>query len=141
MAFGSLLITTNATPAVLNPVLAARASSTPSAAPAAASPVAQGTPSATQSSANTSVRARPAVAGGARGGGGGAAAAASGATALLETAIAYSTTVGGKQYSGSVEQSDGAYTASIPNLAGATATGASAQAAENNLDARIDELV
>jgi predicted RNase H-like HicB family nuclease len=49
--------------------------------------------------------------------------------------------VGGKQYTGSVEESDGEYTASVPNLAGATATGSSEQAAENNLAARIDELV
>jgi predicted RNase H-like HicB family nuclease len=50
-------------------------------------------------------------------------------------------TVGGKQYAGSVVESDGAYTASVPNLIGATVTGASEQAAENNLNARIDELV
>lgn len=53
----------------------------------------------------------------------------------------YSTTVGGKQYSGSVAESDGTYTASVSTLSGATATGSSAQAAENNLDTRIDELV
>jgi predicted RNase H-like HicB family nuclease len=53
----------------------------------------------------------------------------------------YSTTVGGKQYSGSVEESGGEYTASVPSLSGATATGSSLTAAENNLNNRIDELV
>jgi hypothetical protein len=62
---------------------------------------------------------------------------------LAELAVAesFSTTVGGKQYSGSVELSNGEYTASVPNLIGATATGSSESAAENNLDARIDVLV
>jgi predicted RNase H-like HicB family nuclease len=59
----------------------------------------------------------------------------------VEAATSYSTTVGGTQYSGSVQESGGEYTASVPNLQGATATGATEQAAENNLDARIDELV
>jgi predicted RNase H-like HicB family nuclease len=49
--------------------------------------------------------------------------------------------VAGKQYSGSVADSGGTYTASVSNLPGATATGSSAQDAENNLDERIDELV
>jgi hypothetical protein len=63
-------------------------------------------------------------------------------SALVEQLISgYSTTVGGKQYSGSVEESDGEYTASVPNLAGATATRSIEQAAENNLHERIDELV
>jgi predicted RNase H-like HicB family nuclease len=57
------------------------------------------------------------------------------------TATGYSTTVGGKQYSGSVSESDGQYTASIPSLPGATATGSSLDAAENALNSRIDELV
>jgi hypothetical protein len=56
-------------------------------------------------------------------------------------ATSFSTTVGGTQYTGSVEESGGEYTASVPNLAGATVTGASDLAAENNLAARIDELV
>jgi hypothetical protein len=54
---------------------------------------------------------------------------------------AYSTSVGGKQYSGSVEESGGEYSAWVPNLARATVTGPSEQAAENNLYARINELV
>jgi predicted RNase H-like HicB family nuclease len=53
----------------------------------------------------------------------------------------YSTTVAGKQYSGSVEESDGEYTASVSSLAGATASGSSVTAAENNLNNRINELV
>jgi predicted RNase H-like HicB family nuclease len=53
----------------------------------------------------------------------------------------YSTTVGGKHYSGSVEESDGEYTASVSGLSGASASGSSADAAENNLTTRINELV
>jgi len=53
----------------------------------------------------------------------------------------YSTTVGGKQYSGSVEESGGEYTASVSGLSGATASGSSITAAENNLGNKIDELV
>ncbi len=58
-----------------------------------------------------------------------------------EVVSAYSTSVGGKQYSGSVEESGGEYSAWVPNLARATVTGPSEQAAENNLYARINELV
>jgi hypothetical protein len=53
----------------------------------------------------------------------------------------YSTTVAGKQYSGSVEDSGGQYTASVSGLAGASASASSMQAAENALTLRIDELV
>jgi hypothetical protein len=74
---------------------------------------------------------------GASGGGGGGAAAA---TEEMQ-ASSYSTTVKGTRYSGSVEQSGGEYTASVASLPGASAIGTSAQAAENNLSARIDELV
>ena len=69
-----------------------------------------------------------------------AAAATSAAIAEL-TVTGYSTTVGGKQYAGSVEDANGTYTASIPSVNGATASGSSLVAAENNLDVRIDELV
>ena len=55
-------------------------------------------------------------------------------------AASYSTSVNGANYSGSVEESGGTYTASIPNLPGATASGSSVQAAENNLNIRIDIL-
>jgi hypothetical protein len=73
------------------------------------------------------------------GGGGGAAAAAA---AEVETLVgSYATTVNGTQYAGSVEEENGAYTASVPNVSGATATGASEMEAENNLTIRIDELV
>jgi predicted RNase H-like HicB family nuclease len=53
----------------------------------------------------------------------------------------YSTTVAGKQYAGSVEETGGEYTASVSNLSGAIASGSSIESAENNLDIRIDELV
>lgn len=54
---------------------------------------------------------------------------------------AYSTTVAGTNYTGTVEEADGEYVASDPTLAGATATGSSIEAAEYNLDARIEEIV
>jgi predicted RNase H-like HicB family nuclease len=59
----------------------------------------------------------------------------------VQQATSFSTTVAGKQYSGSVNQSNGQYTASIPGLAGASASGSSISAAENALYIRIDELV
>jgi predicted RNase H-like HicB family nuclease len=49
--------------------------------------------------------------------------------------------VAGNQYWGSVEESGGEYSASVPNVAGATASGLTEQEAENNLAARVDELV
>ena len=49
--------------------------------------------------------------------------------------------LGAEQYAGSVEEENGAYTASVPNVSGATATGATLMEAENNLTIRIDELV
>ena len=61
--------------------------------------------------------------------------------AALTSVSAYATTLGGKQYAGSVEEFGGEYTASIPSVARATATASSAAAAETNLDIRIDELV
>jgi alanine dehydrogenase len=67
-------------------------------------------------------------------GGGGVAAAAAAASAVEAAATAYSTTVGGKNYSGSVQESDGVFEASIPNLPGASASGSSAELAEANLD-------
>jgi predicted RNase H-like HicB family nuclease len=56
-------------------------------------------------------------------------------------AAVYSTSVAGKSYSGSVDESGGEYTASIPNLPGASASGSSLESAENNLNAVIDMLV
>lgn len=56
-------------------------------------------------------------------------------------AASYSTHVGGKSYAGSVSEINGVYTVAVPNVPGAHATGSSIQAAENNLNMRIDELV
>ena len=53
----------------------------------------------------------------------------------------YSTTVAGTHYSGSVEKTGSSYVASVSGLAGASASGSSETAAENNLTQRIDELV
>ena len=129
---------TNSTMQVLNPILVGKpataavtavqpvAAKAPSAPPANAAPPAQ-TPQARSSHAHGT----PAA------GGGGAAAAATAETLISS----YSTTVNGTRYSGSVEQSGSEYTASVSGLPGASATGTSAQAAENNLSIRIDELV
>jgi alanine dehydrogenase len=81
-----------------------------------------------------------AVHSGGSGGGGGGAAAAAAASAVEAAATTYSTTVGGKNYSGSVQESDGVYEASIPNLPGASASGSSAELAEANLDNLISIL-
>jgi hypothetical protein len=60
----------------------------------------------------------------------------------VETLVGgYSVTVGGTQYAGSVQEQNGSYVASVPNVSGATATGNSMIAAENSLTTRIDELV
>jgi predicted RNase H-like HicB family nuclease len=56
-------------------------------------------------------------------------------------AAAYSTTVAGKSYAGSVQESGGEYTASVPNLPGASASGSSIESAENSLTQIIDTLV
>ena len=64
------------------------------------------------------------------------------ASAIQETlAAVYSTTVGGKSFSGSVEESGGEYEASVAGMPGASASGSSIQSAENNLDIKIDALV
>jgi hypothetical protein len=73
--------------------------------------------------------------GGGSGGGGG-----STASAAAAVATAYSTTVGGKSYAGSVSEVDGSYQASVPSVPGAVATGSSLQMAETNLDSVIDIL-
>jgi len=52
----------------------------------------------------------------------------------------YSTSVGGKSYSGSISQSNGQYEISVPNLPGASVTASSLQAAENALNIKIDIL-
>jgi hypothetical protein len=64
-------------------------------------------------------------------------------SALVSETLAavYSTTVGGKQYTGDIDQSNGQYTASVPNLTGASASGSSIMDAEIALGARIDAIV
>jgi len=62
------------------------------------------------------------------------------ATAELLAAV-YSTTVGGKQYSGDVEQSGSQYSITIPGVLGATATGSSIAGVETNLRNIIDLVV
>jgi hypothetical protein len=52
----------------------------------------------------------------------------------------YSTTVAGKNYPLSVEESGGFYVASVPNPPGASATGSSPQSAEDNLNFKLDTL-
>ena len=52
----------------------------------------------------------------------------------------HSTTVAGKSYSLTVEESGGTYVASVPNPPGASATGSSPQVAEINLDIKLDTL-
>ena len=73
----------------------------------------------------------------------GAASSASTASTVEQLIGVYSTTVGGQQYAGTVEETNGVYTASLPNIPGpgATASGTSEISAENNLDTVIDELV
>lgn len=55
-------------------------------------------------------------------------------------ATSFSTTVAGKTYSRTVQESGGTYVASVPLPPGASASGSSAQSAENNLDATLDAL-
>ena len=128
----SLISSSATTTQVLNPVLSSRSTSASSTATKASTSTAP----ASTASATTASPAKTSRSGSSSGGGGGSA-------AVQETnqATGFSTTVAGKQYSGSVADSDGTYTASISNLSGATASGSSAQAAEDNLNARIDELV
>jgi hypothetical protein len=52
----------------------------------------------------------------------------------------YSTTVGGRNYAESVDESGGVYVASVPNPPGASASGGSVQSAENNLNIKLDTL-
>ena len=48
--------------------------------------------------------------------------------------------MGGKSYSANITESDGTYTLSVGNLAGATASGSSLSAAEAALNVKIDTL-
>ncbi len=133
---------TASTATVLNPALVSRSTSAPPAGSNAQTSTARSSTSAAPGSASattTSTSAAPA-----KGSHAHASSSQSSATSasVMETLVSgYSTTVNGTQYSGSVEESGGEYTASVPNLAGATATGASLEAAENSLNLRIDELV
>jgi hypothetical protein len=130
-------ISSNAsTTRVLNPVLAARSTATSSLASATSSKESPSTASSSTFLSSTVSPAKTSHSGSSSGGGGGSA-----AVQEMDQATSYSTTVAGKQYSGSVDESDGEYTASISNLSGASATGSSIQAAENSLDTRINEIV
>jgi predicted RNase H-like HicB family nuclease len=55
-------------------------------------------------------------------------------------AATYSTTVAGKSYGASVEESGGVYTASVPMPPGLSASGASIESAELNLSIVLDTL-
>jgi predicted RNase H-like HicB family nuclease len=59
---------------------------------------------------------------------------------MATIAASYSTTVAGKNYSGSVEESGGIYTASVPIPPGVSASGASIESAEIKLNVILDTL-
>lgn len=59
---------------------------------------------------------------------------------LGTVAASYSTTVAGKNYGGSVEESEGTYTASVPMPPGVSASGSSIESAENKLNIILDTL-
>ena len=126
---------TASTAHLLNPVLVGR--SAPAASSASAPQPAPAKASSASASANAALAAQPETSHPRSGSGGGG---GSAAVEEVDSATSFSTSIAGKQYSGSGEQSGATYTASVPNLAGATATGSSIEAAENNLTARIDEL-
>jgi hypothetical protein len=132
-------------PLMLNPVQNSqpRTQTTGSSSPTTTRSSSSTNPSASGSSATgAGGSATSSSAGHVRAGGGGGGSAAGSAAAEVETlAGTYSTTVGGTQYAGSVEEENGSYTASVPSVNGATATGATMIEAENNLTIRIDELV
>jgi hypothetical protein len=124
----------------LNPVIAARPASTLSS--GSAGTAASETPSAAPPPAT--VHTDSASAHRTRGDGGEAGTASTASVSTVEQMIGvYSTTVGGQQFAGTVADSNGVYTVSVPNIPGpgATASGTSEMAAENNLDTVIDELV
>jgi hypothetical protein len=68
------------------------------------------------------------------------ASAVSTATSTLASST-YSTSAGGKSYSANISQSNGTYTLSVPNLPGASVSGASLNAAESALSVKVDSLV
>jgi hypothetical protein len=59
---------------------------------------------------------------------------------MATIAATYSTTVAGKSYGASVEESGGVYTASVPMPPGLSASGASIESAELNLSIVLDTL-
>jgi hypothetical protein len=59
---------------------------------------------------------------------------------VVALTTSFSTTVAGKGYAGSVQESQGSYVASVPNPPGASATGSSIQSAENNLNVILTSL-
>lgn len=123
------------TATVLNPVAVSRSTAASSPASSTSANASSGTAAASTASSATTSSAKSSRSGGGGGGGG------SSAAQEVQQATSFSTTVQGKQYSGSVQESNGQYTASVPGLAGASASGSSITAAENALYIRIDELV
>ncbi len=61
-------------------------------------------------------------------------------SAASVAATLYTTTVAGKTYTGDVEYSGGQYVVSVPGLLGASATGSTAQAAEESLGSVISAI-
>jgi hypothetical protein len=55
-------------------------------------------------------------------------------------AATYSTTVSGRSYPESIEESGGIYVASVPSPPGTSASGSSIESAENNLNAKLDTI-
>jgi hypothetical protein len=114
-------------------------SSTPAKAPVAKAETAAA-PAATEVSSGTTTKSAPASAASTSRGGGRGGDSAGTASTSEQLVAEYATTVGGKSYGGSVEKSGDSYTATASGLAGASASGASIDAAENNLGALIDVL-
>jgi hypothetical protein len=127
---------------VLNPVLYGKPAATSSSASAKTSASSSPTSAATTSTTSSSTASTNQTSRSGSSHSGGAGSGSSSAATEEETLVSgYSTTVGGKQYSGSVEESNGEYTASVSGLSGANASGSSITGAENNLNSKIDELV
>jgi hypothetical protein len=115
-------------------------SSTPAKAPA---PKAETTAAPAPAPASSSATAKSAPASAKSASHGGGADSAGTASTSDQIVAEYSTTVNGKSFGGSVEQSGNSYTATASGVAGASASasGSSIDAAENNLGALIDVLV
>jgi len=140
MQIGGLTSYTSSAP-VLNPVHFARSSSAVSAVSATSATSSSSASSASTAAQATASTGSAAPAKSSKGGGASGGGAGGGGNVVAETmAATFSTSVGGKQYSGSVEKSGTEYSASVGNLAGASASGSSIQSAENNLTMKIDVL-